>query len=70
MVGVPPMGRESRGNKFYIWRRPYHDTRRRIEVLIFIRICLVIITVRKCANKGSLTYDEGRVCFLASDNKS
>ena len=45
-----------------------NDTRRRIEVLIFIRICLVIITVRKCANKGSLAYDEGRVCFLASDN--
>ena len=64
MDWVHPVGRESRANKFYIWQRPYHDTRRRIEVLIFIRICLVIITVRKCANKGSLAYDEGRVCFF------
>ena len=37
---------------------------------MFIRNCLVIITVRKCTNKGSLAYDEGRVRFLASDNKS
>ena len=66
---VHPVGSGSRANKFYIRRRPYHDTRRSIKVLIFVRICLVGFTVRKCANKGSLAYDEGRVCFLASDNK-
>ena len=46
------MGRGSGANKFYVWRRPYHDTRRSIKVLIFIRICLVVFTVRECANKG------------------